>query len=339
MVLEEKDDEGKVTSKETFYLKPMNCPMHHMIFRSRLRSYREMPLRLSEYGHDYRYEKSGELSGLLRVRGMTMNDAHLYCPKEKVKEEFIRVMELHLKYYRLLHFGGWYMRLSLSDADSTKFIPRPDLWMEAERLCVEAMKDMGLDYEIARGEAAFYGPKVDVQVKNVVGREETASTNQIDPMAALEDRFDLTFTGADGMPHRPWVLHRAPLGTHERFVAFLIEHFAGAFPLWLAPVQVRVLPIGAESIEYGMRLKERLFANFVRVEIDDSTDTFNKKIRSGTVRKIPALAIVGRKEAADGTVTLRRWHDQKRQETLPFDVFVETILREIRERVTPEPKR
>ncbi len=339
MVLEEKGADGKVESRETFYLKPMNCPMHHMIFRSRLRSYREMPLRLAEYGHDYRYEKSGELSGLLRVRGMTMNDAHLYCPKEKVKEEFIKVMNLHLRYYRLLHFSGWYMRLSLSDSDSTKFIPRADLWSEAERLCVEAMDEMGLEYEIARGEAAFYGPKVDVQVKNVVGREETASTNQIDPMAALEDRFDLTFTGPDGRPQRPWILHRAPLGTHERFVAFLIEHFAGAFPLWLAPVQVRVLPIGAESIEYAMRLKDALFKAFVRVEIDDSTDTFNKKIRAGTIRKIPVLAIVGRKEVADGTVTVRRYHEQEKKEVRSFDDFVATVKEEIRTRLTPAPKR
>jgi threonyl-tRNA synthetase len=176
-------------------------------------------------------------------------------------------------------------------------------------------------------------------VRNVVGREETASTNQIDPMAALEDRFDLTFTGPDGRPQRPWILHRAPLGTHERFVAFLIEHFAGAFPLWLAPVQVRVLPIGAESIEYAMRLRDALFGAFVRVEIDDSTDTFNKKIRAGTVRKIPVLAIVGRKEVADGTVTVRRYHEQEKKEVRSFDDFVATVKEEIRTRLTPAPNR
>ncbi len=338
MVLEEKDESGEVTSRETYYLKPMNCPFHHMIYRVRPRSYRELPLRLSEHGHDYRYEKSGQLSGLLRVRAMCMNDAHLYVPKDQVKAEFIKVMELHLKYYRLLHFDGWSMRLSLSDEDSAKFIPRPDLWKEAERICQEALDEMGLEYEAVRGEAAFYGPKVDVQVRNVVGREETASTNQVDPMAALEDRFDLTYTGPDGQLHRPWVLHRAPLGTHERFVAFLLEHFAGAFPLWLAPVQVRVIPIGEEALTYAHALRNRLFQAFVRVEIDDSSDTFNRKIREGTTRKIPVLAIVGREELANGTVTLRRYHEQQRKETLPQDVFVETILREIRDRVTPRPR-
>jgi threonyl-tRNA synthetase len=337
MVLEEVEGD-QVVSRETFYLKPMNCPFHHMIYRARPRSYRELPLRLAEYGHDYRYEKSGQLSGLLRVRGMCMNDAHLYVSREQVKQEFIKVMELHLKYYRLLHFEAWHMRLSLSDADSTKYIPRPDLWKEAEQICVEAMKDLGLIYEAVPGEAAFYGPKVDVQVKNVVGREETASTNQVDPMAAQDDRFDMTFTGHDGQLHRPWVLHRAPLGTHERFIAFLIEHFAGAFPLWLAPVQVCVLPIGEGTMEYAYKLRDRLFENFVRVEVDDSSDTFNKKIRNGTIRKIPLLAIVGRDELSNNTVTARRYHEQQRKETMPFDTFVESVLNDIRTRVTPKPE-
>jgi threonyl-tRNA synthetase len=338
MTVTEQDEGGAQVSRETFYLKPMNCPMHHQIFNARPRSYRELPLRLAEYGHDYRFEKSGQLSGLLRVRGMCMNDAHLYCPRELVKEEFIKVMQLHLRYYELLKFDGWHMRLSLSDDNSAKFIPRPDLWREAESLCVEAMQDLGLDYEAVRGEAAFYGPKIDVQVRNVVGREETASTNQVDPMAALEDRFDMTFVGQDGQPHRPWVLHRAPLGTHERFIAFLIEHFAGAFPLWLAPMQVRVLPIGDEALPYAHTLRDQLFRAFVRVEIDDSSDSFNKKIRNGTTRKIPVLAIIGRDEVAANTVTLRRYHDQQRKETLPLDVFVATVLQEIRERVTPKPQ-
>jgi len=337
MLLEEHDENGAVTSRETFYLKPMNCPMHHMIFRARQRSYRDLPLRLAEYGHDYRYEKSGQLSGLLRVRGMTMNDAHLYCTREQVKDEFIKVMQLHLKYYELLHFDSWHMRLSLGDDQSGKYLPHPELWHEAEAICVEAMKDLGLSYDAVRGEAAFYGPKVDVQVKNVVGREETASTNQVDPMAALPDRFDLTYVGQDGQPHRPWILHRAPLGTHERFIAFLIEHFAGAFPLWLAPVQVRILPIGDETLEYAHKLKQRLFEQFVRVELDDTNDSFNKKIRNGTTAKIPVLAIVGRDEAASGKVTLRRYHAQQDKETLPLDAFVDTMLREIRERVTPKP--
>ncbi len=337
MVLEEKNDSGEVTSRETFYLKPMNCPFHHMIYRARPRSYRELPLRFAEYGHNYRYEKSGQLSGLLRVRGMCMNDAHLYVPREQVKAEFIKVMELHLRYYKLLHFESWHMRLSLSDEDSAKYIPRPDLWKDAESACVEAMEELGLKYEAVRGEAAFYGPKIDVQVKNVIGREETASTNQVDPMAAQEDRFDLTYIGKDGNSHRPWVLHRAPLGTHERFIAFLTEHFAGAFPLWLAPMQVRILPIGDDSLEYAEKLRQKLFSNFVRVEIDDSNESFNKKIRNGTTRKIPMLAILGEREVADNMVTIRRYHDQQNKETMSFDNFVLLVLREIRERVTPKP--
>ena len=336
MVVEEASEEGKQT-KEVFYLKPMNCPHHHMIYKARPRSYRELPLRLAEYGHVYRFEKSGELAGLLRVRGMTMNDAHIYVQPEKAKEEFIKVMELHLEYYKLLEFTGWYMRLSLSDKEkSGKFLPRPDLWEAAERLCVEAMEEMGLDYEAVRGEAAFYGPKIDVQVKNVVGREETASTNQVDPMAAQEDRFDMTYVGPDGKLHRPWVLHRAPLGTHERFIAFLIEHFAGAFPTWLAPVQVLVIPVSQEQLTYAHRIRDELFSRFVRVELDDGHESFNKKIRNGVTRKIPILLIVGRKEASESTVTVRRYR-RKKQETMHFDAFLKMLEEEIRTRTWVKP--
>ena len=336
MVVEEEGPDGKKV-KEVFYLKPMNCPHHHMIYKMRPRSYRELPLRLAEYGHVYRFEKSGELAGLLRVRGMTMNDAHIYVQPEKAKEEFIKVMELHLEYYKLLEFTGWYMRLSLSDKEkSGKFIPRPDLWEAAERLCVEAMEEMGLDYEAVRGEAAFYGPKIDVQVKNVVGREETASTNQVDPMAAQEDRFDMTYVGPDGQLHRPWVIHRAPLGTHERFIAFLIEHFAGAFPTWLAPVQVLVIPVSNEQLTYAHRIRDELFKRFVRVELDDGHESFNKKIRNGITRKIPIMLIVGRKEASDSTVTVRRYR-RKEQKTMHFDAFVEMLEEEIRTRKWVKP--
>jgi threonyl-tRNA synthetase len=224
------------------------------------------------------------------------------------------------------------MRLSLSDESSEKFIPRPELWKRAETICIEAMEELGLEHEVVRGEAAFYGPKVDVQVKNVIGREETASTNQIDPMAAQEDRFDLTFTGRDGNPHRPYVIHRAPLGTHERFVAFLIEHFGGAFPTWLAPVQVCVIPISTDQQAYAETIRKRLFESFVRVEIDDGHDSFNKRIRRNTTRKIPILLIVGQQEQSDGVVTVRRYTMQKQQQRIPFDDFVTELLAEIRAR-------
>jgi len=332
MTLVEKDAEGNEVSKDTFYLRPMNCPHHHKIFSARPHSYRDLPLRYSEHGHDYRYEKSGELAGLLRVRGMTMNDAHIYVPEELAKEEFKRVMELHLDYYKLLEFSGWSMRLSLSDETSEKYIPRPDLWKRAETICIEAMEELGLEYEAVRGEAAFYGPKVDVQVRNVIGREETASTNQIDPMAAQEDRFDLTFTGSDGNPHRPYVIHRAPLGTHERFVAFLIEHFGGAFPTWLAPVQVCIIPVSTDQQAYAETIRKRLFDNFVRVEIDAGHDSFNKRIRRNTTRKIPILLIVGQQEQTDGVVTVRRYTMQKKQQRIALDDFVTELLAEIRAR-------
>ena len=336
MDLEEETGEGTKT-KETFYLKPMNCPFHHMIYKARPRSYRDLPLRLSEYGHVYRYEKSGELAGLLRVRGMTMNDAHLYVSPEDAKEEFIRVMQLHLDYYKLLDFSSWYMRLSLSDMEkSAKYLPMPELWKKAEDLCVEAMKEMDLDFEEVRGEAAFYGPKVDVQVKNVVGREETASTNQVDPMAAQEDRFDMTYVGSDGELHRPWVLHRAPLGTHERFIAFLIEHFGGAFPTWLAPEQVRVIPVSEEVAPYAHKVKEQLFQRMMRVEVDDGSDNFNKRIRNGVTRKIPILLVVGGREAEANSVTVRRYKIKK-QQTMPLDTFIEELQDEIRTRRWVKP--
>ncbi len=335
-VAEEDDDGSRV--RERFYLKPMNCPFHHLVYRSRPRSYRDLPLRLAEYGHVYRFERSGVLSGLLRVRGMCMNDAHIYVAREDAKEEFKRVLELHLRLYRLLHFSSWRVRLSLSDPASAKFIPRPDLWEPAERLCLEAVQELELPFEAVRGEAAFYGPKVDVQVRNVVGREETASTCQVDPMAALEDRFDLTYAGPDGERHRPWVLHRAPLGTHERFVALLIEHFAGAFPLWLAPVQVRILPVGAAASDYARSLEAELRAAFVRAETDASDASLGRRVRAGTVRKIPVLAVVGDREVADGTVSVRRYTDQRRTATMPRADLVAAVADEIRRRVTPPPR-
>ncbi len=332
MTLIETDDNGEETSRETFYLRPMNCPHHHMIFKARPHSYRDLPLRLTEYGHDYRFEKSGQVAGLLRVRGMCMNDAHIYVPEELAKEEFIRVMQLHMDYYKLLEFSSWRMRLSLPSEDNSKYLPKPDLWKRAINVCVEGMKDLGLDYEAVEGEAAFYGPKIDVQVKNVIGREETASTNQVDPMAAQEDRFDMTYVGKDGGLHRPFVLHRAPLGTHERFIAFLIEHYAGAFPTWLAPVQVAILPVTSEQLPYAEKVRKALFDNFVRVEVDDSNDTLGKKIRRATTRKIPISLIIGQQEATDGKVTIRRYTKQQEKVAMPLDTFVTELMAEIKER-------
>ena len=315
-----------------YYLKPMNCPLHHMIYKAIPRSYRDLPLRLAEYGTCYRYEQSGELSGLLRVRAMAMNDAHIYCAEEQTREEFASVMRLHTFYYDLFGIENYWVRLSLPDlaAAGKKFVGHPDVWARAEKLVIEAMEDSGIPFEAVRGEAAFYGPKIDMQLRNVIGREETVSTNQLDLI--MSERFDLTYIGKDNERHRPQIIHRAPLGTHERFVAFLIEHYGGVFPTWLAPVQVRLIPVAPAFNAYVQGLRDVLRRGFVRAEVDDSGDSFGKKIRSGATSKVPNLFIVGQKEASDSAVSWKR-HGAKAQITLPFDKAREMLQKEISERI------
>ena len=314
---------------ERLFLKPMNCPHHHMIFKAEPRSYRDLPLRLAEYGTCYRYEQSGELAGLLRVRCMTMNDAHIYCTPEQAKEEFIKVMNLHKDYYKLFGLRDFWMRLSLAEENAGKFVDEPELWQKAEKLVTEAMDEVGIPYEAVRGEAAFYGPKIDFQVTNVVGREETASTNQLD--LVIGKRFGLSYIASDNEEHTPIIIHRAPLGTHERFVAFLIEHYGGAFPTWLAPLQVRVIPVASAFNEYANSLNENMYSSFIRTEIDDSHDSFSKKIRSAAITKIPNLLIVGENEQANKTVTWQRYGSKERQ-TLAIDTFLNLIQKEILQR-------
>ena len=314
---------------ERLFLKPMNCPHHHMIFKAEPRSYRDLPLRLAEYGTCYRYEQSGELAGLLRVRCMTMNDAHIYCTPEQAKEEFIKVMNLHKDYYKLFGLRDFWMRLSLAEENAGKFVDEPELWKKAEKLVTEAMDEVGIPYEAVRGEAAFYGPKIDFQVTNVVGREETASTNQLD--LVIGKRFGLSYIASDNEEHTPIIIHRAPLGTHERFVAFLIEHYGGAFPTWLAPLQVRVIPVASAFNEYANSLNENMYSSFIRTEIDDSHDSFSKKIRSAAITKIPNLLIVGENEQANKTVTWQRYGSKERQ-TLAIDTFLNLIHKEILQR-------
>ncbi len=314
---------------EKLYLKPMNCPFHHMIYKSSSRSYRDLPLRLAEYGTCYRYEQSGELSGLLRVRGFTMNDSHIYCTPEQVKEEFIRVIHLHLDYYQLFGLKDYWVRLSLSDEDSKKFVSDREAWETAEKIVTEAMEEVGVPFESMRGEAAFYGPKIDFQIVNVVGREETASTNQLDMIQP--ERFDLSYIGPDNEQHRPIILHRAPLGTHERFCAFLIEHYGGAFPTWLAPVQVRILPVAPVFCEYAFDLQKELRSHFIRAEVDDSHESFGKKIRNGAIAKIPNLLIVGEKEHSAKSVTWKKYGIRE-QQSLAFEEFQSIILQKIKNR-------
>lgn len=319
--------------KESYALRPMNCPHHHKIFASRPRSYRDLPLRLAEYGNVFRYEDSGSLSGLLRVRGMCMNDAHIYCTEEQIEEEFLKVMKMHEHVYGLLGLKNFWMRLSTWDPEDPKgkekYVNDPGAWERTQDMVRRAMEKSGLPFKEVKGEAAFYGPKIDFQMKTVTGREETISTNQLD--FAVPSRLDLNYNGADNSPHHPYVIHRAPAGTHERFTAFLIEHYAGAFPIWLAPIQVMALAVGESFEPYARQVVEELRSHFIRAEIDDSGDSFNKKIRTNSKQKIPNILIVGEQEKNNGTVTLRR-HGQTEQKTMPKEEFIAWILEKIKSR-------
>ena len=313
----------------------MNCPHHHLIYANRTRSYRELPLRLAEYGHCYRYEDSGALFGLMRVRSLCMNDAHIYCTPKQFEKEFIRVMELYKKYSAIFGVKKMVMRLSLHDKEGLgkKFVNEPKLWLQTEEQVRRAMLKTGIEFVEAPGEAAFYGPKIDVEVWSAIGREFTLATNQLD--FAVPKRFNLTYVDTDGKEKTPLCIHRAPLGTHERFIGFLIEHFAGAFPTWLAPVQVAVLPISDNFLKYAKKIQRTLDRKGVRVMLDDSAESLGKKIRNAEKQKIPWMLVVGEKEAADKTVAARNYHSKK-QEVLPLAAFVKTVVSEIKERKLPE---
>ncbi|OHA63867.1 MAG: threonine--tRNA ligase [Candidatus Wildermuthbacteria bacterium RIFCSPHIGHO2_01_FULL_48_25] len=286
----------------TYYLKAMNCPHTHLIYRAEPRSWRDLPLRFAEYGTVYRYERSGTLAGLLRVRGMTQNDAHIYCTEDQVEEEFLKVMKLHEFWYnKVFGIKDFYMRLSLPAKDKAKYVADPKGWKKAVDIVQSAMKKSGMPFEVAEGEAAFYGPKVDFQIKSAIGREESASTNQLDFIASK--RFNLTYKDKDGKDKPVYVIHRAPLGSHERFIAFLIEHYAGSFPLWLSPEQVWIIPVSEKAHDYAKQVKEAL--KNARVILKDENETMGKKIRQGELLRIPYLLIVGEKEAAANTVSVR----------------------------------
>ncbi len=318
---------------EEYVIKPMNCPHHHLIFASEKRSYRDLPIRLAEYGMCHRYEDSGSLSGLLRVRGMCMNDAHIYCTEEQIEEEFLAVMEMHKVLYAKLGITNYFMRLSTWDPEDPKgkqkYVDNPEAWERTQTIVRRAMERSGLPYTEIKGEAAFYGPKIDFQFRTVTGREETASTNQLD--FAVPGRMSLVYTDSDNSEKTPYCIHRAPAGTHERFIAFLIEHFAGAFPTWLAPVQVRALTVSDDHRPYANQLVAKLRDNLVRAEVDPAHDTLGKKIRNAAKAKIPNVLIIGEKEAAEGTVTLKRY-GREEQVSMPFEAFEADILRRIRSR-------
>ena len=318
---------------ENYYLRPMNCPHHHLIYLATRHSYRELPLRIAEYGQDYRYEASGGLSGLMRVRGFCMNDAHIYCRYDQAKDEFIRVMRLHARYYDLMDIKEYYMRLSLPDlAKLDKYVDEPEKWLKALDIIKEAMKESGYPYVEAKGEAAFYGPKIDFMIKSAIGTEYTISTNQLDFLAT--QTFGLTYIGEDGAEHPVYVIHRAPLGTHERFTAFLIEHYAGAFPTWLAPIQARIIPISDKAADYAQKVLETLFATPVvngtaglRVDVDTTAERMQKKIREAQLQKIPYMLVVGEREADQGTVAVRL-RSGKDLGAMPLGTFIARIKRE-----------
>lgn len=296
----------QVDGESNYYLKAMNCPHHHMIYSHRPRSYRELPLRLAEYGTCYRYEASGSLSGLLRVRALAMNDAHIYCATEQLKDELKATFNLTLQYYKMFRFEGVKVRFSTHDPkNKEKFVDNPPLWRYSEDIVKEVIDEMGVAYDVGEGEAAFYGPKIDFQAKTLLGREETISTTQLDFSSPI--RFELTFVGHDGKEHQPYIIHRAPLGTHERFIAFLIEHFGGAFPTWLAPIQARIVPVSEAFKDYAHSVADELRNDLVRCEIDESDNSFNKKIREAVTHKIPNILIIGGKEVESNSITLRRY--------------------------------
>jgi threonyl-tRNA synthetase len=290
---------------ETYYLKAMNCPHHHKVFDAEPKSYRDMPYRIAEYGTCYRYEQSGELFGLMRVRCLHMNDAHIYCTKEQFADEFRAVNDMYLKYFKIFGIDKYVMRLSLHDPEKLgqKYINEPELWQETEALVRNVLIESNIPFVEVKGEGAFYGPKIDVQIWSTIGREFTLATNQVD--FAQGRRFKLSFTNQNNEPEVPLIIHRAPLGTHERFIGFLLEHYAGKFPVWLAPVQAKVLPISDKFVDYAKQVGQTLKKLGIRVQVDERNEKIGKKIREAELMKIPYMLVVGEKEMQENSVGLR----------------------------------
>ena len=314
-----------------YYVKPMNCPHHHKIFSAIPRSYRDMPVRLSEYGTCYRYEKSGQLFGLMRVRSLQMNDAHIYCSADQFKEEFINVCKMYLEYFELFDIKKYTMRLSLHDKKhlGDKYVDEPELWLETEQWVREALDEGGFNYIEVPGEAAFYGPKIDVQVWSAIGKEFTLATNQVD--FVVPERFDLSYKDKNGNQQTPICIHRAPLSTHERFIGFLIEHFGGNFPLWLAPVQVAVLPVSEKVNDYARNITNKLIDHDIRAMLDDRSDKVGAKIRKAEINRVNVMLIVGPKEQENNTVSVRRKFSGDLG-TVDQDILLSTLVNEIKDR-------
>lgn len=314
-----------------YYVKPMNCPMHHKIFGARPRSYKELPIRLAEYGTCYRYEKSGELFGLMRVRSMQMNDAHIYCSEEQFESEFMGVIDLYKKYFELFGIDRYVMRLSLHSKEGLgkKYVDKPELWIKTEEMVRRAMINGNVPFVEVQNEAAFYGPKIDVQVWSAIGREFSLFTNQVD--FAVPERFDLTFVNREGVEETPLCIHRAPLGTHERMIGFLIEHYAGAFPTWLAPEQVRIIPITDAQVDYAIEIERKLKRAGIRVSADLNSDRMNAKIRAAQLKKIPYMIVVGDNEKNEGKISVRV-RDGSQRNNISLAEFAADLSEKIRNR-------
>ena len=309
-----------------YYVKPMNCPFHHKIFDSQPRSYRDLPLRLAEYGACYRYEKSGELFGLMRVRSMQMNDAHIYCSEEQFESEFMAVIALYLDYFRIFEIDKYIMQFSTYSKEGLgkKYVDNESLWQKTEKMVRQVMLNGNVPFEEAPGEAAFYGPKIDVQIWSAIGREFTLATNQVD--FAQPGRFDLSFVNSNGENETPLCIHRAPLSVHERLIGFLIEHYAGNFPIWLSPEQARIIPITDSHHEYVVNLEQRLKDAGIRAYADLGQDRMNAKIRGAQLMKVPYMLVVGDREVEGNIVSLRK-RDGSRQNNLPVEEFI-TLTKE-----------
>ncbi len=314
-----------------YYLKAMNCPHHHIIFDAEQKSYKDLPYRLAEYGTCYRYEQSGELFGLMRVRCLHMNDAHIYCTKEQFASEFKAVNDMYQKYFKIFGVDKYVMRLSLHDPAKLgqKYVNEPELWIETEDLVRKVLIETGVPFVEVKGEGAFYGPKIDVQIWSAIGREFTLATNQVD--FAQGRSFKLSYTNQNNAPEVPLIIHRAPLGTHERFIGFLLEHYAGKFPVWLAPLQVKILPISDKFMDYANTILQTLKKSDIRVEIDDRHEKIGRKIRDTEMLKVPYMLVLGEKEMNEGMVSIRR-QGKGDLGSKSVDEFISEIVAEIKER-------
>ena len=316
---------------EKYYLKSMNCPHHHKIFAAEPKSYRDLPYRIAEYGTVYRYEQSGELFGLMRVRCLHMNDAHIYCTKDQFETEFRAVNDMYIKYFKIFGIDKYVMRLSLHSPEKLgqKYVNEPELWQETEEMVRQVLISSKIPYVEVEDEAAFYGPKIDVQIYSVIGREFTLATNQVDFSQGRS--FKLQYTTADNQSDTPLIIHRAPLGTHERFIGFLLEHYAGKFPVWLAPLQVKILPISDKFLDYAQSILEKLKNSDIRAEVDDRQEKIGKKIRDTELARVPYMLVVGEKEMNENKIAVRR-QGKGDLGVKNVDEFIGELVIEIKER-------